>query len=542
MYAKKLFLIALCSIIAVGLYAQCALTISSFPYTEDFELTDGSWVAGGSNSDWAWGTPTKATITNAGGGSKCWIIGGTSGNTYNSNQESYLETPCFDFSFITNPLIRFKVFWETEKDYDGANFQYSLDQGATWQNVGAFGDLVDCNNDGWYNHSAINFLSTLANPKHGWSGNIQPTLGSCQGGGGSGAWKDAKHLVSNLSAQPSVKFRFTFGSGSTCNNYDGFAIDEFHIEDMVVLTAFTLVDSSSYDCINGQMIATPQGGVAPYTYQWSNNSSNNSIGQINLGTYTVTVTDANGCTATASSEMYSLDKVNVAINTTDDSCNNKKGLISLEILSGPYLSHQWQGFATTSDTLFGLAAGSYTLSIFDTKNCKTDYIISIADYSVIQFDSNATSYLCPPANITLTPGNFATYQWSTNDTTPTITTDIPGTYIVTVTDTAGCSGVDSFVVETYCFDSEVFVPSAFTPNDDFVNELFLPVVAYSNIFEFNVYNRWGKEIFTSKNPSMGWDGVYQNQKCPSGVYAYSVTFGDSIDNLQTKRGFFNLIR
>ena len=66
--------------IAQNTVAQCASPIATFPYNEDFEITNGAWTPGGTGSDWAWGTPTKPVITGAGSGTKCWVIGGLTGD------------------------------------------------------------------------------------------------------------------------------------------------------------------------------------------------------------------------------------------------------------------------------------------------------------------------------------------------------------------------------------------------------------------------------------------------------------------------------
>ncbi|HMI77574.1 MAG TPA: hypothetical protein VK484_02215, partial [Ferruginibacter sp.] len=108
---------------------QCVAPISVFPYIEDFETSDGSWTSGGFGSDWAWGTPSKAVITGAASGTKCWIIGGLTGNSYTNGEASWLQSPCFDFSTLQYPYISFNVFWETERRFDGANFKYSTDLG-----------------------------------------------------------------------------------------------------------------------------------------------------------------------------------------------------------------------------------------------------------------------------------------------------------------------------------------------------------------------------------------------------------------------------
>src|SRR5687768_3313193 len=58
------------------LNAQCTGAINTFPFHEDFEMNDGSWIPGGTGSDWAWGNPDKPVITGAGSGNKCWVTGG----------------------------------------------------------------------------------------------------------------------------------------------------------------------------------------------------------------------------------------------------------------------------------------------------------------------------------------------------------------------------------------------------------------------------------------------------------------------------------
>ncbi len=110
-------------------YAQCATPISTFPYNEGFETTNGDFTTGGTASDWAWGIPAKPVITGAATGTKCWIVGGLTGSSYNDGERSWLQSPCFDFTTLQYPHISFNVFWETERRFDGAGFQYSTRPG-----------------------------------------------------------------------------------------------------------------------------------------------------------------------------------------------------------------------------------------------------------------------------------------------------------------------------------------------------------------------------------------------------------------------------
>ena len=231
------------------IHAQCSTPISVFPYNEGFEATNGGWVPGGFGSDWAWGTPTKTVITAAASGAKCWIIGGLSGNSYSNGEASWLQSPCFDFTGLQYPYISFSVFWEMERKFDGANLQYSTNLGVSWTNVGSVSDPVNCLNDHWFNYTPISGLNPLASVRDGWSGNIQPTAGSCQGGNGSGGWVTAQHAMPNLAGTPNVIFRFTFGAGTVCNNYDGFAIDDILISEAPPNNA-----AFTYSCTNNTTV------------------------------------------------------------------------------------------------------------------------------------------------------------------------------------------------------------------------------------------------------------------------------------------------
>lgn len=190
--------------------------ISNLPYTESFENSNGGWTEGGTNVSWAWGIPAKGAMNHAAAGSKAWVTSLT-GN-YNSDENSQVESPCFNLSATLAPVIEMKVWWDSEWSYDGAVLQYSTDAGATWQNIGAFGDP-----NNWFNDNDINAMpggQTLA--AEGWTGTslLNGSLG----------WVTVKHRLPNLAGNPSVKFRVAFASDFS-TEYEGFAFDNVKIYD-----------------------------------------------------------------------------------------------------------------------------------------------------------------------------------------------------------------------------------------------------------------------------------------------------------------------
>jgi hypothetical protein len=241
-------------------YAQCATPINTFPYQQDFEASAGGWIDGGTASDWEWGTPSKTVINSAGQGSKSWITGDLNGSSYNNGQYSWLTSPCFDLSPLQNPEISFKIFWETEQRFDGGSFQYSIDGGTSWLLLGTTNSNNNCQGSNWFNTNSVTYLSNI----NGWSGNIQSTAGSCLGGNGSNGWLTARHTLNMIAGQTEVRFRFLFGAGTTCNNFDGFAIDDIRIEEAAPNPV--TINSSCQSSNTIQFSAT---GNCLSSYNWS---------------------------------------------------------------------------------------------------------------------------------------------------------------------------------------------------------------------------------------------------------------------------------
>lgn len=186
--------------------------ISSFPYYEDYESGNGGWTSGGTNSTWALGTPAGTVISSASSGTNAWMT--NLAGSYNSDEESFVLGPCFDFTNLTLPLIKIDVNWNSEFSWDGAQVQASTNAGATWQPVGAFGDP-----NNWYNDNMVDGLD-FSN-EEGWTGRLTS-------GNGSGGWVTAENNLTNFAGNSGVLMRVVFGSDASVQD-EGFAFDNFHV-------------------------------------------------------------------------------------------------------------------------------------------------------------------------------------------------------------------------------------------------------------------------------------------------------------------------
>ena len=446
-------------------YAQCSTPISIFPYTEGFETTNGGWVPGGAGSDWAWGTPTKATINAAASGLKCWITGGLNPGSYSNGEASWLQSPCFDFTTLQYPYISIAVFWETERRFDGANFQYSTDLGVTWTNVGSVADPINCLNDNWFNYSPITGLNPLASVRDGWSGTIQPTVGSCQGTGGSGRWVNAQHTMPNLAGVANVIFRFTFGAGTVCNNFDGFAVDDIMIGEAPPNNA-----SFSYSCTSSNFITFTNTSAFCPNLSWnfgdpaSGPANNTSTAQTPThtfsgpGTYTITlnVTGPGNAASTTSQTIHILGLTTSQL--TSNNCfgdNNASATVNVIPAAAAPFFYSWNtNPVQTTPTATGLGASIYAITVSAANSCQANAVIIIGEPAML---SHTVSIIQPGCGATAGSATINenggtppyTYSWSPSGGTGATASGLnPGNYTVTVTDNNLCTEAINIVIAT----------------------------------------------------------------------------------------------
>ncbi|RLD60296.1 MAG: hypothetical protein DRJ05_04925 [Bacteroidetes bacterium] len=117
---------------------------------------------------------------------------------------------------------------------------------------------------------------------------------------------------------------------------------------------------------------------------------------------------------------------------------------------------------------------------------------------------------------------FDNYLWQDGSNLSDFILDYPGTYWVEVFDEVGCKALDTIRVEAVPFT--IYVPNAFSPNGDNINDVFKTNASYEAEikFEMSIYNRWGERVFESKSINEAWDGTYNNIPCPLGVYVWVI--------------------
>jgi subtilisin-like proprotein convertase family protein len=249
--------------------------------------------------------------------------------------------------------------------------------------------------------------------------------------------------------------------------------------DAPVATIGNIQPAKCFGSNTGSATAIATGGEVPYTYLWSHGVATSVASALLPGTYSVTVTDANQCTATANVVITQPQPLVVNANADNTGCSGATGLVSTAVTGGtPPFTYLWSTGAT-SPGIGNLAAGTYTVTVTDSQGCSATGTASVAVGSPVTLGQAQADVSCHggtdgSAIVYVQSGNGGyTYQWSNGATTQNIGNLTAGTYTVTVTDALMCTAVASVQVSQPAAISVVvaFVQnvSCFGKNDGYVN-------------------------------------------------------------------------
>ena len=291
------------------------------------------------------------------------------------------------------------------------------------------------------------------------------------------------------------------------------------------------------------------------SYYWNDGVSNFSTSASVIVNPTVTTTYIvvgsipQGCKDRDTVTITVNPGVNPGLVVNDITCHGEHdGSLSYNITGGTgVLQITWTPNIGPSP-LTNLGPGTYTLHVTDAIGCGYDTVIVIyepAAISISAVTTQPTTYSASNGSAVATAGGGVppyTYSWNTipptNDSVLQNVTS--GTYIVTVTDATGCTDTAHITIPN--LSAFIYVPNAFSPNNDGTNDGFHAFTFNLTSFHLRIYDRWGEVIFETNDVNENWDGTYKGIDQNIGVYVWVIDANDADGTPLTKSGNVTLVR
>ncbi len=316
---------------------------------------------------------------------------------------------------------------------------------------------------------------------------------------------------------------------------------------MVNPLSIAILGTTNNFCDNstGAVLVSAIGGAAPFTYQWSDGSTTEEITNMAGGLYTVTATDAIGCSATLEVTIENQDGLMIDnIETIKADCGGNDGEARV-FMSDPTQTYYFTWTNSRGEVIslnhlaHNLEPGNYQVEITDDNDCYTTETVLIEASVAVELDLEKSVRIGFGETYTLSPrvgsaGNL-TYNWSpaeglscTDCLNPKVTPTQDVKYTLTVTNEAGCSATSSIIIYLD-LNHGIYIPNAFSPNGDGQNDYFTAYAGDNvhHIKTLTVVDRWGNVLFskselTAGHETEGWNGTFKGQKVKPGVYVYQI--------------------
>ncbi len=308
-----------------------------------------------------------------------------------------------------------------------------------------------------------------------------------------------------------------------------------------VTTNYNGFGVACFEETNGGVQANVSGGTAPFNYVWNQGGVTGNLSNLPVGTYTVTVTDASGCSGTAGALLNAPEAILIETDVAQPDCD-QDGMVDITLATGGVAPYSFTiGIETqTGDglnpvTFGGLGPGIQTIQVTDNNGCIVVTQAVLQAFTPVQttytetFDINAGESIQLIMPVNFVPQNIfwapSTGLSCTDCLNPSLAPANSTVVNVQVEGLNGCEASGMFLINVKK-GGNVYIPNAFNPSGIFNNTF----NAYGddrvfNIRTLQVFDRWGNKIavldnLTPNDPAQGWDGRFRGEDMQPGVYAY----------------------
>ncbi|HPD65029.1 MAG TPA: PKD domain-containing protein [Bacteroidia bacterium] len=339
-----------------------------------------------------------------------------------------------------------------------------------------------------------------------------------------------------------------------CRNQDSQMVLVFHKPSSVFIV------NDSIQCFDSNFFIFENKSKSFYgkfNSYWDFGDSSTSFSELNashqykkMGQFSVVliVKDSNNCLDTSvKTVIVDSSPVILEINSNSPVCEGET--IRLTSKSNSHTNYYWEGPNNFSSNLQNPEieyaelknTGLYSL-VLKSGQCysqKKKIFIHVNKLPVFWLGND--TFICY-SEIKLKSNIKGEYFWNTGSKDNEITISDSGIYQLTIIDSNGCKYSDSIKISWYC-PVIIYIPNAFSPNDDGVNDFFKCFTENIPYFEIKIFNRWGELLFYSNSSDNPWDGKFKGEYCSPGYYYYNVFYRENIGgSLKLIYGLLLLVR
>ena len=298
-------------------------------------------------------------------------------------------------------------------------------------------------------------------------------------------------------------------------------------------------EPSCPDDSTGAVTTLVTGGNAPFTYQWNTTLEDvDELQGVPVGTYSLTITDANNCADTADITITDVAETLVIGESISVSCfGENDGIYTIDSSFVDYLFSLDGNTFQNSLTFSNLLAGTYDLYIQDSHGCEYTHIFTVNEPPplVLSLPQDTSIQLGCIIELESVVNRFDSVIYTWNPPIDLSCLDCPlpfanpletTMYTLMVTDSSGCTAEEDILVSV-SKQRNIYIPNVFSPNFDGLNDVFMIYggKGVAEIRTFAVFDRWGEQLFEARNFQSGdadsaWDGTFKGEDLNPGVYVY----------------------
>ncbi len=274
------------------------------------------------------------------------------------------------------------------------------------------------------------------------------------------------------------------------------------------------------------------------TYLWNTGETDAYTEVSSTGDYILSVS-VESCTVSDTIMITAMPDPDIDLGPDDDICPEQ--VIILDASAPGNNRYVWNTGDTT-DSVSVSAGGLYQVEVTSEYGCSSSDSIMLRHYPepVVMLGNDTTVCEETPLQLSAWTLNTDSVLWSDGTTGNPLSVKSGGTYIATAINKCGTQSDTIVVKQIFC---DIMLPNAFTPNGDGMNDIFriLGNTGRMEGVSFGIYNRWGEQVFHTKDKYQGWDGYYKNRPSLMGTYVYLLEY--SVDGRPyLQKGNFHLLR